>query len=107
MSKVKYYYDPETLSYRPIEVTNKLRISNFILFFLSAILFGLVGLLVLLNSSWMNTPTEIAQARELKNYKFQFEILNQKLAQVEKVISSVEDRDNNLYRVYFEASPIP
>ena len=28
MSKVKYYYDPETLSYRPIEITNKKRISD-------------------------------------------------------------------------------
>ena len=38
MSKVKYYYDPETLSYRPIGVTNKNRISNFVLFIVSSFL---------------------------------------------------------------------
>ena len=36
-----------------------------------------------------------------------FNILNKKLTQLEAVVSNVEDRDNNLYRVYFEASSIP
>ena len=107
MSKVKYYYDQETLSYRPITVTNKNRISNFILFVLAAIFFGVTSLLILLNSDVMNTPAEIAQKRTLKNYELQFDILNKKLSQLEAVVSNIEDRDNNLYRVYFEASSIP
>ena len=52
-------------------------------------------------------PTEIIQARELKNYELQFEILNKKLEQIESVMTNLEDRDNNLYRVYFGANPIP
>ncbi|MGC6478871.1 MAG: M23 family metallopeptidase [Flavobacteriaceae bacterium] len=107
MSKVKYYYDPETLSYRPIEVRRSLRISNLILFFLSSIVFGVLGLFTLLQTEWMSTPTEIIQARELKNYELQFEILNKKLEQIESVMTNLEDRDNNLYRVYFGANPIP
>lgn len=107
MTKVKYYYDPETLSYRPIQVTHKLRISNFILFILSSFLFGLISLFTLLNFTWLNTPTEIYQARELENYKIQFDILNKKLNQVEAVLGNIEQRDNTLYRLYFEASPIP
>ena len=43
----------------------------------------------------------------MKNYELQFDILNKKLTQLEAVVSNVEERDNNLYRVYFEASPIP
>ncbi len=107
MTKVKYYYDPETLSYRPIQVTHKLRISNFILFILSSFLFGLISLFILLNSTWLSTPNEIYQARELENYKIQFDILNKKLNQVEAVLGNIEQRDNTLYRLYFEASPIP
>jgi murein DD-endopeptidase MepM/ murein hydrolase activator NlpD len=107
MSKVKYYYDQETLSYRPITVTNKNRISNIILFVLAAIFFGVTSLLILLNSDVLNTPAEIAQKRTLKNYELQFDILNKKLSQLEAVVSNIEDRDNNLYRVYFEASSIP
>jgi murein DD-endopeptidase MepM/ murein hydrolase activator NlpD len=107
MSKVKYYYDPETLSYRPIAITNKKRISNFFLFFLTSFLFGLSTLLILLNTDWINTPAEISQKRALENYELQFDILNKKLTQIEAVVSHLEDRDNNLYRVYFEASSIP
>ncbi|MDG1342278.1 MAG: M23 family metallopeptidase [Flavobacteriaceae bacterium] len=107
MSKVKYYYDPETLSYRPIGVTNKNRISNFVLFILSSFLLGLFSLLILLNSDRINTPAEMAQKRLIQNYELQFDILNKKLTQIESVVDNIEERDNNLYRVYFEASPIP
>ena len=33
--------------------------------------------------------------------------MNKKLEQVESTLANIEKRDNNLYRVYFEASPIP
>jgi len=107
MSKVKYYYDSETLSYRPITITHKKRISNIVLFFLASFIFGLGALLLLLNSDWINTPVEISQKRALENYELQFEILNKKLNQIEAVVANIEERDNNIYRVYFEASPIP
>jgi murein DD-endopeptidase MepM/ murein hydrolase activator NlpD len=107
MSKVKYYYDQETLSYRPIKVTSKNRISNIVLFVLASFFFGVTCLLILLNSDVINTPSEIVQKRTLKNYELQFDILNKKLSQLEAVVANVEERDNNLYRVYFEASPIP
>lgn len=107
MSKVKYYYDPETLSYRPIEITHKNRLSNIVLFILASFVFGLGSLLILLNSDWINTPAENSQKRALENYELQFDILNKKLNQIEAVVANIEERDNNLYRVYFEASPIP
>ena len=107
MSKVKYYYDHKTLTYREIKVTNKDRISGVLLFLLASFFFGITSLLILLNSEVINTPSEVAQKRSIKNFELQFDILNKKLRQLERVISNVEDRDNNLYRVYFEASPIP
>jgi len=107
MSKVKYYYDPDTLSYRPIEFTNKKLISNVVLFILASFVFGLSSLLILLNSDSINTPAEISQKRALQNYELHFEILSKKLNQIEAVVENIEERDNNIYRVYFEASPIP
>ena len=29
------------------------------------------------------------------------------MTQMEEVLANIEDRDNNIYRLYFEASPIP
>lgn len=107
MSKVKYYYDPDTLSYRKIETNKSRRYRNIALFFLGSFLFGLLGLILLLNTNLINTPRELSLARELKNYELQFELLNKKMEQIEYVLANIEDRDNNIYRLYFEANPIP
>ncbi|QLE01727.1 M23 family metallopeptidase [Galbibacter sp. BG1] len=107
MTKVKYYYDSETLSYRRIEPKKGKKIVNISLFVLASFLFGGICLLILLNTNLVNTPKELSQARELRNYEFQFELLNKKMTQIEEVLANIEDRDNNIYRLYFEASPIP
>lgn len=107
MSKVKYYYDPDTLSYRKIKPEKSRRYRNIVFFFLGSFLFGLIGLILLLNTNLINTPRELSLARELKNYELQFELLNKKMEQIEDVLVNIEDRDNNIYRLYFEANPIP
>ena len=107
MNKRKYFYDPETLSYIPIEVNNSIKISNLLLFLISSFLFGLIILFVLLNTSFVNTPQELLLKRELQNYELQFELLNRRVSQMQNVLTNIEDRDNNIYRVYFEANPIP
>ena len=107
MSKVKYYYDPDTLSYRKIEPKKSKRFRNIGLFFLGSVLFGLVALVILLNTNFINTPKELSLQREVKNYELQFELLDKKMEQFEEVLANIEDRDNNIYRLYFEANPIP
>ena len=107
MAKLKYYYDKESLSFRPVKNIWYSGISGVVLFLLSTILFGVLALFILLNTETLNTPKELLQAREIENLKFQYELLNKKLENIEEVMANVADRDNNLYRVYFEASPIP
>lgn len=107
MSKVKYYYDPDTLSYRKIEAKKSKRYRNLLFFVLGAALFGFLGLLFLLNTNLINTPRELSLQREVQNYELQFEILDKKMDQIENVLANIEDRDNNIYRLYFEANPIP
>ncbi len=106
MAKVKYYYDPETLSYKPFEYPRTLRISNFLVFLISSFLFGLFILFGLLTTDFLNTPEELLLKRELKNYEFQFDLVSKRLGEIENVISNIEERDNELYRNYFEASPV-
>ena len=106
MAKVKYYYDPETLSYKPVEYPRTLRISNFLVFLISSFLFGLFILFGLLTTDFLSTPEELLLKRELKNYEFQFDLVSKRLGEIENVISNIEERDNVLYRNYFEASPV-
>ncbi|MGB5188676.1 M23 family metallopeptidase [Robiginitalea sp.] len=107
MTKVKYYYDPDTLSYRKIEPKKSKKIRNILLFGAGSMLSGLLGLLLLLNVNVLNTPKELSLQRELKNYELQFEILGRKMEQMDEVLANIEERDNNIYRIYFEANPIP
>jgi len=107
MSKVKYFYDPDTLSYRKIEPEKSKRYRNIVFFVLGSFLFGLLSLILLLNTNLINTPRELSLAREAKNYELQYELLNKKMEQIEEVLGNIEERDNNIYRLYFEANPIP
>ena len=107
MSKVKYYYDPDTLSYRKIEPKKSRRYRNYAFFFLAVLLVATFLLTLLLNTSLVNTPRELSLSREVKNYELQFELLDKKMQQIEEVLANIEDRDNNIYRLYFEANPIP
>ncbi len=107
MSKVKYYYDPDTLSYRKIEPKKSRRYRNIALFIAGSALFGLFSLILLLNTNLVNTPRELSLNREVKNYELQFQLLDKKMQQIEEVLANIEDRDNNIYRLYFEANPIP
>ncbi|MEB8330766.1 M23 family metallopeptidase [Flavobacteriaceae bacterium KMM 6897] len=107
MSKVKYFYDPDTLSYRKIEPKKSRKYRNLTFFLLGSAIFGLLGLTIILNTSILNTPRELSLQREVKNYELQFELLGKKMEQMEQVLANIEDRDNNIYRLYFEANPIP
>jgi len=106
MPKYKFYYDQETLSYKRIEVNNSVRFRNAFVFITVSALFGLIMLLVLLSSPVIETPKEISQAREIENYQLQYEQLNRKMKQIESVLDNLQDRDNQIYRVIFEANPI-
>ncbi|MBP0903218.1 M23 family metallopeptidase [Mariniflexile gromovii] len=105
MSKVKYYYDAESLSYKKIQRKKRNTLKYAAVFLLGSALFGF--LFVFLASQFVESPKERSLKRELQNAELQFELLNKKMKEAETVLASIAERDNNIYRVYFEANPIP
>ncbi|WP_298761548.1 M23 family metallopeptidase [uncultured Psychroserpens sp.] len=105
MSKVKYYYDSETLSYRKIERKKGNTIKYGFIFLLAAGLFGF--LIVFVASQFIESPRERALKHELTNLQLQYDLLNKQVDNAFAALESVEERDNNIYRLYFEANPIP
>lgn len=105
MSKVKYYYDSETLSYQKIKPKKKTKIINLILMILGAFLFMLIGFVIL--TPIFQSPKERELKRELEFVKLNEELHNKRIKQLEKIVKEIQDRDNNIYRLYFEANPIP
>lgn len=104
MAKVKYYYDESTLSYRKITVKKSDSYRRIFLIFLAAIIIAFIGFIGF--SQIIMSPTALAQKRELDNLKFQFELLNKRLEESSSILAQLQERDNNIYRSYFEANPI-
>lgn len=105
MAKVKYYYDEDTLSYRKIAVKKTDYYRRILFSFLGVILiafFGFIGF-----SQIITSPSERAQKRELENLKFHYELIDKRLEESSEILSQLQERDNNIYRSYFEANPIP
>jgi murein DD-endopeptidase MepM/ murein hydrolase activator NlpD len=105
MAKVKYYYDSDTLSYRKISVQKGYYHKKIIFGTLAILLiafFGFIGF-----SQFLMSPNERSQKRELDNLKLHFELLDKRMQESSAVLGSLQERDNNIYRTYFEANPIP
>jgi murein DD-endopeptidase MepM/ murein hydrolase activator NlpD len=105
MAKVKYFYDPRTLSYRKIERNWRQRLRGISLFLLSSAAFAFVFYVAADNL--VDSPKEKRLKRELDNMVLQYEIMNERMYQVSTVLNDMQYRDDNIYRVIFEADPIP
>lgn len=105
MAKVKYYYDSETLSYRKIKRKKTTTLKYASVFLTAAALFGFLSFFIA--SQYIESPKERQLARELQNMELQYELLNKRTDDAFAALENVEERDNAIYRLYFEANPIP
>lgn len=105
MKRVKYYYDKKSLSYKKIEKTWKSRLKTVSVFMSASAFFGAIMLVLAFN--FFDSPKEKMLKRELDKLKLQYELIDESLQQVSAVLENVKDRDDNIYRVIFEAEPIP
>ncbi|MEL1246435.1 M23 family metallopeptidase [Flavobacterium helocola] len=106
MSKVKYYYDSENLAYKRIQTRKRKKFGYVVLFLVSSALFGFLIFLLLINTSYFETPKDKIQAREIEALALNYKVLNKKLDLMNEVLEAIENRDNNIYRIYFNTTPI-
>ena len=106
MSKVKYYYDSENLAYKRILPKKRKKFAYVMLFLLSSALFGFLSFFLLVNTSYFETPKDKIQAREIEALALNYKVLNKKLDLMNEVLEAIENRDNNIYRIYFNTTPI-
>jgi len=106
MAKVKYYYDSENLAYRRIKTKKRHKFAYLVLFLVASALFGFLCFVALLNTPYFDTPKDRLMLRQIENLKLNYEVLNKRIEELSTVTEAIEDRDNNLYRTYFNISPI-
>lgn len=105
MARKKYIFNPLTLEYEEYKVSRKARFWSVTLYMLSTGVFAII-LVILIHNSF-GSPKERMQAREIEYLKLQYDIMNDKIDNLDVLLTELEHRDDNIYRMIFEADPIP
>lgn len=101
----KYVYNPDTLTFDRFKEPLREKVGRVFVFLLTTVVFAF--LIVLMIFFFFGSPKEKMQAREIEYLKLQYRILEDKLDETEILVQDMQQRDNNIYRMIFEADPIP
>lgn len=104
MARIKYYYDTETCKYERVR-TSKSDIVLNTLGIISLTLAMAVGLLMLY-SSYFESPKELILKNEVKEMEFYYENLQKEVKRLDQILEDMEHRDDNIYRAVLGAEPI-
>jgi murein DD-endopeptidase MepM/ murein hydrolase activator NlpD len=105
MANVKYHFNTHTLKYERVIVSWKKRLLRLFGWLATAVVFGAIIMLIAYN--FFDSPKEKRLKRQLEETTYQLELLKQRSDQVAEVLKDIQERDNTIYRVIFEAEPIP
>jgi len=105
MAKEKFHYDSETLTYVKVKVKTSDKIKRILMITTAVGLIAFVGYIGF--SQFFESPREKEYKRELDNLTLHYDLLNKEMSQAKSYLNELADRDNNVYRTYFEVNPIP
>ncbi|MDR0437272.1 MAG: M23 family metallopeptidase [Bacteroidales bacterium] len=99
----KYVFDPHSLSVKKVTVSKK-EVFNKILFYLSFTIV-LFASAVAFTVYVFDSPKERKLRRDLEQSRFQYRQLDRRVDLLSHVLKDIQTRDENLYRIIFEAEP--
>lgn len=102
--KTKFHFNSETLSYERIETTIGSVFKKIGLHVLTSLVMG--GGFFLLLMSFIDSPGEKQLRSETETLKAQYELLQRRQQQMQLLLTDLQQRDDNLYRVVFQAEPL-
>lgn len=105
MAKKTYKINPKTLAMEQVEQGLGYWLRQTGIYILAGIILGVLFLFLFL--TFFPSPREKQLLREKESMQSQLEILNQQVDQMQIVMTDLQQRDDNLYRVLFGAEPIP
>jgi len=105
MAKIKYYYDTQTCRYERARLTTFEVVLNTL---------GIVTLCAIFGTIFGYTYIKLfpsgrekALMKENQDLKYAYELMSNEVFDMHKMLASLQDRDDNIYRVIFEAEPLP
>lgn len=105
MTKNQYQFNPETVKFEKINHNYKRKILGIMGIFVTATIGGF--LLFLFFAMFYDTPKERMLKMENTDLQTSYKRLEEKVKTINKVVESMEKRDDNLYRFLLNADPLP
>ena len=105
MKKVKYFYNTHTLRYEKLEVPLRVKLLRVFGFLATALVTA--GLIVWVGFRYIGSPNERILRSQIEDYKLSYSLMDQRVQELQKKMTDLEKRDNEIYRSIFEANPIP
>jgi len=103
--KIRYYFDPLSLTYQIIPVRFRDRLKRILYILATGLVFSAV--VIALAFKFLSSPKERILQREIEQYKVQVQAMNYELDQMQKILTDLQNRDDYIYRVIFETEPVP
>ena len=105
MARIKYYYDTETCKYERIKVSKwDIFLNSLGIFTLSLVL---AVVILFISSTYFESPQVSMLKKENSELLMYYNDMQKDIAQMESMVGALQERDDNIYRVIFEADPIP
>jgi murein DD-endopeptidase MepM/ murein hydrolase activator NlpD len=105
MGKIKYQFNTKSLAVEPVRETLWDKFKKFLRVVLAGMVFAVIVLSI--GYTLFDSPKEKMLYRELEQLKLNYDIANDKIDILASVLEDIQNRDDQIYRVIFEAEPIP
>lgn len=104
MAKTKYHYNSHTLKYEKVKTSTRIWALRALGFLTSS--FACAISLLYIGFTFIDSPKEKQLQREVDQMALQYSIMQERLKQIDAALENMQHRDDNIYRVIFEADPI-
>ncbi|MFO7998783.1 MAG: M23 family metallopeptidase [Bacteroidales bacterium] len=105
MGKEKYLFNTKSLTVERVTVTIWDKAKVLLRIILAGMVFSVIVLSI--GYTFFDSPKEKVLRREIEQYKLQYQFLNERMDILASVLTDIQERDDHIYRVIFEAEPIP
>lgn len=105
MPRIKYYYNTKTCNYEKIVISKWDGLFDVLGYLVISLILALG--ITFLYHRYFDSPKEAELRQANDNLRFHYELLQQEIDKSSQLLSTLQARDNNLYRSLLEAEPIP
>jgi murein DD-endopeptidase MepM/ murein hydrolase activator NlpD len=104
MTKIKYQFNTKSLAVEPVMETIWDKTKRFLRIVLAGMVFSVIVLSI--GYTFFDSPKEKMLKREIEQYELNYQMVNDRLEILSSVLSDLQLRDDQIYRVIFEAEPL-